>query len=211
MKKRLKMKRYEDGGDVDDDVEPEVIRRSHASGVRVNYEDDKEDKPKKSSKSAKKDDDSYDRKEQRRAMMSGFGEPSRKSEDTGAVTGRSLVKKDRRSAEEKAAENKYIRENITGPLVTSVGAGRMVKGAMEVGKAAKRIRDVSQAAKAQEMTAKETAMADRIRARQDMFGSGKAAREYAEAGGMKRGGSVGSASRRADGIASRGKTKGRMI
>ena len=213
MKKRLKMKRYEDGGDVDDDVEPEVIRRSHASGVRVNYDDDQEDKPKKSSKTAKKDDDSYDRKEQRRAMFSGFGEPSReKKEDTGAATGRMLVKKDRRSAEDKAAENKYIRENITGPLVTSVGVGRAAKGAYEVGKAAKRIRDISQAAKAQEMTAKEAAMADRIRARQDMFGSGKAAREYAEAGGMKRGGSVrSSASRRADGIAQRGKTRGKLV
>jgi len=52
-----------------------------------------------------------------------------------------------------------------------------------------------------------------------LFGGSKAAREYAEAGGMKRGGSVkryssgGSvtASRRADGIASRGKTRGRII
>ncbi len=52
MKKRLKMKRYEDGGDVDDDVEPEVIRRSSASGVRVNYEDKAEAKPKR--KAAKK-------------------------------------------------------------------------------------------------------------------------------------------------------------
>lgn len=210
MKKRLKMKRYEDGGGVDDDVEPEVIRRSRTSGVRVNYDDD--ESPKRAKRFGKKSDDksddgSYDRKEKSRSS-----ESSKKSddEDTSAATGRMLVKRDKRSAEEKAAENKYIRENITGPLVTSVGAGRVAKGVYEVGKAAKRIRDVSQAAKAQEMTAKETAMADRIRARQDMFGSGKAAREYAEAGGMKRGGSV-SASRRADGIASRGKTKGRMI
>jgi hypothetical protein len=202
-----KMKRYEDGGDInDDDVEPEVLRRSHASGVRVNYDDN--EPPKRSKRSEKKSDDgSYDRKEMSRSSSS-----SSKSddEDTSAVKGRTLVKKDRRSAEEKSAENKYIRENITGPLVTSVGAGRVAKGAMEVGKAAKRIRDISQASKAQEMTTKEAAMADRIRARQDMFGSGKAAREYAEAGGMKRGGSV-SASRRADGIAQRGKTRGRVI
>ena len=208
MKKYMKMKRYNEGDEVtaDDDVEPEVIRRSHASGVRVNYEDKAEAKPKR--KTAK-DDDSYDRKELSRSTSASRKETEN---DTSAVTGRMLAKRDKRSAEEKAAENKYIRENITGPLVTSVGAGRMVKGAYEVGKAAKRIRDVSQATKAQEMTAKEAAMADRIRARQDMFGSGKAAREYAEAGGMKRGGSVkSSASRRADGIAMRGKTKGRLI
>jgi len=202
-----KMKRYEDGGDInDDDVEPEVLRRSHASGVRVNY--DGNEPPKRSKRSEKKSDDgSYDRKEMSRSSSSSSRSDD---EDTSAVKGRTLVKKDRRSAEEKSAENKYIRENITGPLVTSVGAGRVAKGAMEVGKAAKRIRDISQASKAQEMTTKEAAMADRIRFRQDMFGSGKAAREYAEAGGMKRGGSV-SASRRGDGIAARGKTRGRII
>jgi len=37
------------------------------------------------------------------------------------------------------------------------------------------------------------------------------ASKYAESKGMKKGGSVGSASRRADGIASRGKTRGRII
>lgn len=37
------------------------------------------------------------------------------------------------------------------------------------------------------------------------------ASKYAESKGMKKGGSVSSASRRADGIASRGKTRGRMI
>lgn len=37
------------------------------------------------------------------------------------------------------------------------------------------------------------------------------ASKYAESKGMKKGGSVGSASRRADGIAQRGKTRGKMI
>ena len=37
------------------------------------------------------------------------------------------------------------------------------------------------------------------------------ASKYAESKGMKKGGSVGSASRRADGIATKGKTKGRII
>lgn len=205
MKKRLKMKRYEDGGDVDDDVEPEVIRRSSASGVRVNYEDKAEAKPKRKAAS---DDDSYDRKEMSRPASASRKEAK---EDTSAVTGRMLAKRDTRSAEEKAAENKYLRENIAGPaavLAATRGVGRYTLGAKKM---ADRIRDISQTAKAQQMTAKETAMADRIRARQEMFGSGKAAREFAEAGGMKRGGSVGSASRRADGIAMRGKTKGRLI
>lgn len=209
MKKRLKMKRYEDGGDVDDDVEPEVIRRSHSSGVRVNYEDKAEAKPKRK---AARDDDSYDRKE-----MSRSASASRKESKEGlsAVTGRMLAKRDTRSAEEKSAENKYIRENITGPLVTSVGVGRVAKGAMEVGRAAEKMRKLGQAARAEreagKMSPAAEARAGRIRERSEM----ERMREGKSFGdrdmGYKRGGSVGSASRRADGIAIKGKTKGRMV
>jgi hypothetical protein len=208
MKKRLKMKRYEGGGDVDDDVEPEVIRRSYASGVRVKYEDEP---AAKSKSAAKKEDDSYDRKEMRETSRASSPAAKSSGEDTGAATGRMLAKKDRRSAEEKSAENKYIRENITGPLVTSIGAGRVAKSAMEVGKAAKRIRDISQTAKAQELTPAEAARAARIRARSEME-SMRQGKSFGDRDvGYKRGGSVGSASRRADGIAQRGKTKGRLI
>lgn len=214
MKKRFGKGRYEDGGpvDYDSDDDPDAQRVFSDDGEGGLYEVGRTPKVAKQSaarkKTSKKDDGSHDRKEMSRPASASRKESK---DDTSAVTGRMLAKRDTRSAEEKSAENKYIRENITGPLVTSVGAGRVAKGVMEVGRAAKRIRDISQTTKAQQMTPKETAMADRIRARQEMFGSGKAAREFAEAGGMKRGGSVGSASRRADGIAMRGKTKGRLI
>ena len=222
MKKRMKMKRYQEGDLVDEDSpESQKVYRSDLREVS-----DEERMPRSMPSVVRK---AAQTGAARAAAMDARGGDDREisrlsprkeaKEDTGAVTGRMLAKRDARSAEEKAAENKYIRENITGPLVTSVGAGRVAKGAMEVGRAAKRIRDISQTAKAQEMTAKEAAMADRIRARQEMFGSGKAAREFAEAGGMKRGGKVKryasggsvSASRRADGIAAKGKTKGRFV
>jgi len=80
-----KMKRYEDGGDVDydkdSDSEAQKVYRSDLSEVS-----DSERVPKRSAsakKAAKKDDGSYDRKEQRRAMFSGFGEPSKKKSTFG--------------------------------------------------------------------------------------------------------------------------------
>jgi hypothetical protein len=210
-----KMNRFEDGGDVDDDVEPEVIRRSHASGVRVNYDDD--ESPKRAKRFGKKsDDDSYDRKEKSRSS-----ESSKKSddEDTSAVKGRTLVKKDRRSAEDKAKENEYIRENITTPLVTALPVGRVAKGAYEVGKAAGRARRMGQTVKAYD--AEKGAAAGERASKLAEFETKRAARRSGIEGrmgvtdeigmGYRKGGSVGSASRRADGIASRGKTKGRMI
>jgi hypothetical protein len=218
MKKQMKMRRYNEGDEVtvDDDVEPEVIRRSYASGVRVNYDDD--ETPKRAKRFGKKsDDDSYDRKEKSRSSGS-----SKKSddEDTSAVTGRMFAKRDKRSAEEKTAENKYIRENITGPLVTSVGAGRVAKGAYEVGKAAKRVRRMGNVVKAYD--AEKAAAAGERASKLAEFEAKRAARREGIEGrmgvtdeigmGYKRGGSIkSSASRRADGIASRGKTKGRMI
>jgi hypothetical protein len=216
-----KMKRYEGGGDVDDDVDPEVIRRSRSSGVRVNYDDDDES-PKRARRFGKKPDDksddgSYDRKEKSRSS-----ESSKKSddEDTGAATGRMLAKRDKRSAGEKAAENKYIRENITAPLVASVGPGRVAKGVYEVGKAANAARRMGNVAKAYD--AEKAAAAGERASKLAEFEAKRAARREGIEGrmgvtdeigmGYKRGGSIkSSASRRADGIASRGKTKGRML
>jgi len=75
-----KMKRYEDGGDVDydkdSDSEAQKVYRADLTEVS-----DSERMPKRSApakKATKKDDGSYDRKEQRRAMFSGFDEPSKK-------------------------------------------------------------------------------------------------------------------------------------
>ena len=96
----------------------------------------------------------------------------------------------------------------------------LTKTADKEASAARRPRHAVLAAQSKELTPSQAAMADRIRARQEMFGSGRAAREFAEAGGMKRGGkvkryssggSVSSASKRADGIAQRGKTRGRIF
>lgn len=125
-----KMKRYEDGGDVDydkdSDSEAQKVYRADLTEIS-----DAERMPKRSApakKAAKKDDGSYDRKEQRRAMFSGFG---------------------KKSAPPKSKFSEMVSK------------GRIPSG-------------------------------------MDLIG-------------MKKGGSVGSASRRADGIAQRGKTRGKLV
>lgn len=133
MKKRFGKGRYEDGGpvDYDSDDDPDAQRVFSDDGEGGLYEVGRTPKVAKQSaarkKTSKKDDGSHDRKEQRRAMMSGFG------------------------------DKKPVRDMISGP---------MSKGRLPT------------------------------------------ARDLA---GFKRGGSVSSASKRADGIAVKGKTKGRII
>jgi len=241
MKKRLKMKKYEGGGMVDDDdPESQKVYRSDLTEVS-----DAERMPRsmapvvrKAAKTESARNKAMSAREDAPESKQKTVSTEEKREDTGAATGRMLVKKDRRSAEDKAAENKYIRENITAPLLTAYPAGRVAKGVYEVGKAANMARRMGSASKAydaekaaaageraskiaeiEKKSAEVKRSRDINRGREDLFGGSKAAREYAEAGGMKRGGSVkryssgGSvtASRRADGIASRGKTRGRII
>lgn len=124
-------KRYESGGDVDYDLDsdPESQKVYRADLTEIS---DEERMPRRAArpakkKSSRKDDGSYDRKEQRRAMMSGFGDK---------------------------------------PAVKNMIAGPMSKGRLPT------------------------------------------ARDLA---GFKKGGSVSSASKRADGIAVKGKTKGRFV
>jgi len=158
-----KMKRYEDGGDVDydKDSDPEAqkvyrrdlseVTRAPAAKPAAKKMLAKKAAPKRgtpghkdyfspldpdmSVKGVRDDDGSYDRKEQRRAMMSGFGVPSRSTKVDDSREFRRLPE---------AANKRAV---------------------------------------------------------------GDAAGEFS----YKKGGSVGSASRRADGIAQRGKTRGRVI
>lgn len=128
--------------------------------------------------------------------------------------------------------------DAAGLAATMIPAGRVAKGVYEVGKAATMTRrmgnvskayDAEKAAAAGERAAKLAEIEkksaevkrsrDISRAREDMFGSQEAAKDAAQRGLMRRGGSVKryssggsvSASRRGDGIASRGKTRGRII
>jgi hypothetical protein len=212
MKKQLKMKKYRSGNMVDDD-DPEaqkvfrsdlteysdeermprgaksVARKAaqtsaaRASAMESRGGDDREISrlPSRSPSMSESPENAITGAAFDRRKLTGAGSYSKLDEDArSGAKGRDMTDRESKAA------------SAAGLAAIMIPAGRVAKGAYEVGKAAKRIRDVS-------------------RARQDMFGSDKAARKYAEAGGMKKGGSVGSASRRADGIASRGKTKGRMI
>jgi len=230
MKKRMKMKRYQEGDLVDEDS-PESQKVYRADLTELS---DEERMPRRMPSVVRKaaqtsaareraleargsDDREISRLPSRSPSLGGGA-----AMDRGALTGsyRRMSEEAKSGAKGRPmTERERKAADVGGLAATLIPAGRVAKGVMDVGRAAKRIRDISQTAKAQEMTAKEAAMADRIRSRQEMFGSGRAAWEYAEAGGMKRGGSVKryssggsvSASRRGDGIASRGKTRGRII
>lgn len=237
MKKRMKMKRYQEGELVDDD-DPESQRVYRADLTELS---DEERMPRGMGSVARK---AAQTNVARRAAMEARGGDAREiarapqrqypsmtesprnamrgagaAMDRGALTGsyRRMSEEARSGAGDRPMTERE--RQAVGLAATLVPAGRVAKGAMDVGRAAKRVRDISQTAKAQELTAREAAMADRIRARQEMFGSGRAARKFAEAGGMKSGGKVNkyasggsvSASRRGDGIAQRGKTRGRVV
>jgi hypothetical protein len=122
------------------------------------------------------------------------------------------------------------REKVVAAAVSMIPAVRGAKAVYGAGQIARLMArnsrsGVGRTAKAQELTAKEVAAANRIRSRQDMFGSGANARKYAESGGMKKGGSImeskkmmekkmmggGMAYAKGGGIESRGKTKGTVI
>jgi len=235
MKKKLKIRRYQDGDLVDEDS-PESQRvyrgdlselsaeermpRSMAPVMRkaARTEAARRSAVQAREESAPDTSRSPSMTESPRNAITGAGAAM----DRGALTGsyRRMSDEARSGAKGRPmTEREQKAASAAGLAATLVPAGRVAKGAMDVSKAAKRIRDVSQTARAQELTAAEAARAARIRARQDMFGSGKAAREYAEAGGMRRGGKVkkyssgglSSASKRADGIAVRGKTRGRIF
>lgn len=128
----MKKKRYEDGGDIDydkdSDPEAQKVYRSDLTEISDSERMPVRASSKPAKRSTRKDDGSYDRKEQRRGMFSGFG------------TGKQKVK------------SKFSEKVSRGEMPSA--------------------RDLV---------------------------------------GFKKGGSIGSASRRADGIASRGKTKGRLV
>lgn len=250
MKKRMKMKKYDDGGDVYDDyttivtdddgeilyqkpdvteVSPEVRRAVLSSGKGspgVRVDDSREMRrsgPVSGSRKSADVSEDTGRGANRFASLqtrSGAGE----KDEIGAYydnsrLGRAALKKRRSEAE--LEQNAKNTQRLAELGLIALPTAKVAQGILGASKAASRLKSMGQLEKALELTPKEAAMAERIRRRQEMFGSGRAASEFAKAGGIKRGGRVkrhssggsvkSSASRRADGIAQRGKTKGRLV
>lgn len=258
MKRRLKMKKYEGGGMVDDDdPDSQKVYRSDLTEIS-----DEERMPRGSKSVARKaaqtsaaraqaiearggDDREFSRLPSRSPSMS--ESPKNAITGAGAAFDRgSLTGSYRRMSEEakSGAKGRPMTDRerqaleAAGLAATMIPAGRVAKGVYEVGKAATTARrmgnvsrayDAEKAAAAGERAAKLAEIEkksaevkrsrDISRAREDMFGSQEAAKDAAQRGLMRRGGSVKryssggsvSASRRGDGIASRGKTRGRII
>jgi len=252
MKKRLKMKKYEDGGMVDDDdPESQKVYRSDLTEIS-----DEERMPRGSKSVARK---AAQTSAARASAMESRGSadtsqsPSMTESPRNAIRGEgaafdrgALTGSYRRMSEEakSGAKGRPMTDRerqaleAAGLAATMIPAGRVAKGVYEVGKAATTARrmgnvskayDAEKAAAAGERAAKLAEIEkksaevkrsrDISRAREDMFGSQEAAKDAAQRGLMRRGGSVKryssggsvSASRRGDGIASRGKTRGRII
>jgi len=153
-----KMKRYEDGGDVDydkdSDSESQKVYRSDMSEMS-----DEERAPRRSSSPAPK-----------KAAPKAVSKPAASS---------------RKASEDyvSAARNKYTEARGYDEASKNKNLSSEDRRAM-LGRYAQAMKDY------------------------DTLGR---ASKYAEGKGMKKGGSVGSASRRADGIAQRGKTKGKLV
>ena len=186
-----KMKRYEEGGDIDYTTDEEgnevaISRKNYATGVRGSTDKAEAPARKKAAKAKsddREDDDSYNRKELRTRDTDTRG--------TMARSGRMGFRREAPSEEQKQRNA----ERFADTAMTGIGAA-MGAGAIGAGVRA---------------GAKEAARNIMRNKQREMFGSTSAARKFAEAGGMKKGGSVSSASKRADGIAQRGKTKGRVL
>lgn len=260
MKKQLKMKKYRSGEMVDDD-DPEAQKVFRSDLTEYS---DEERMPRGAKSVARKaaqtsaarasamesrgnDDREISRLPSRSPSMSespknaitGAGAAFDRRKLTGAGSYSKLDEDARSGAKGRDMTDRESKAASAAVLAaTMIPAGRVAKGAYEVGKAATTARrmgqtvkayDAEKAAAAGERAAKlaeiEKKSAEVKRSRdinrfhEDAFGGSQAARKYAEAGGMKRGGSVKryssggsvSASRRGDGIASRGKTRGKII
>jgi hypothetical protein len=250
MKKRLKMKKYESGGGVDDD-DPEsqrvfrsdlteysdeermprgsksVARKAaqtgaaRASAMEARGSDDREisSPPSRSPSMTESPKNAitgagaaFDRRK-----LTGAGSYSKLDEDArSGAKGRPMTERESKAA------------NAAGLAATMIPAGRVAKGAYEVGKAATTARRMGQTVKAYD--AEKAAAAGERAAKLAEFEAKRAARRgggtegrmgvteeigmgYKRGGSIKRyssGGSV-SASRRADGIANRGKTRGKIV
>lgn len=245
MKKRLKMKKYDGGGMVDDDdPESQKVYRSDLTEVS-----DAERMPRsiapvvrKAAKTESARNKALSARED--APESKRESPSMTESPRNAITGagaafdrRSLTGSYGRMSEDakSGAKGRPMTEreskvaNAAGLAATLVPAGRVAKGAMEVGKAANMARRMGNVSKAYD--AEKAAAAGERASKLAEFEAKRAARRggksvegrmgvtddigmgYKRGGSIKRyssGGSV-TASRRADGIASRGKTRGRII
>lgn len=243
MKKRLKMKKYEDGGMVDDDdPESQKVYRSDLTEIS-----DEERMPRGSKSVARKAAQTSAARAQAmeaRGTADTSQSPSMTESPRNAIRGEgaafdrgSLTGSYRRMSEEakSGAKGRPMTEreskaaNVAGLAATLAPAGRVAKGAIEVGKAANTARRMGNVSKAYD--AEKAAAAGERAAKLAEFEAKRAARRggksvegrmgvtddigmgYKRGGSVKRyssGGSV-SASRRGDGIASRGKTRGKII
>lgn len=243
MKKRLKMKKYEDGGMVDDDdPDSQKVYRSDLTEIS-----DEERMPRGSKSVARKAAQTSAARAQAieaRGTADTSQSPSMTESPRNAIRGEgaafdrgSLTGSYRRMSEEakSGAKGRPMTEreskaaNVAGLAATLAPAGRVAKGAIEVGKAANTARRMGNVSKAYD--AEKAAAAGERAAKLAEFEAKRAARRggksvegrmgvtddigmgYKRGGSVKRyssGGSV-SASRRGDGIASRGKTRGKII
>ena len=243
MKKRLKMKKYEDGGMVDDDdPESQKVYRSDLTEIS-----DEERMPRGSKSVARKAAQTSAARAQAieaRGTADTSQSPSMTESPRNAIRGEgaafdrgALTGSYRRMSEEakSGAKGRPMTEresktaNAAGLAATMLPAGRVGKGIYEVGKAANMARRMGNVSKAYD--AEKAAAAGERAAKLAEFEAKRAARRggsnvegrmgvtddigmgYKRGGSVKRyssGGSV-SASRRGDGIASRGKTRGRII
>ncbi|NBS70922.1 hypothetical protein EBT31_18750 [bacterium] len=199
MKKR--MKRYQEGGDVDYDLDEspesqEVERSVRYTGIRAS------ETPTTSRRSAKTAPAAVSKKTETVTMTPrAAGPEAEEVRGTMARPGRMGFRRDMPSAAQKEEFAKRFADTAMTGISAATGAG-LARSALSAAKS-QVARDIA------------------AKGAREMFGSRRAAEEFARMGGMKKGGavkkkyasggSVSSASKRADGIAQRGKTKGRVL
>jgi len=215
MKKRMKMKKYDDGGDVD---YGEYTTRVTDDEGETLYEKPESKYTESKSRSFGKDKSS---KAEPKKAEPKKAEPKKAEpeEDTSASTDFSKLKrgalKRERTPEEKE-ENAKRAENLGKGLALALATRGVGMGALGVGKAAEIARKAGYeraAEKAVELTKRGAKRAERIREKSPAMQAEKArSTRQDQSMGYRKGGSVkSSASRRADGIAQRGKTRGRLM
>ena len=210
MKKRMKMKKYDDGGDVDYD---EYTTRVTDDEGETLYEKPESKYTESKSRSFGKDKSS---KAEPKKAEPKKAEPE---EDTSASTDFSKLKRGalkRERTPEEIEENAKRAENLSKGLALALATRGVGMGALGVGKAAEIARKAGYARaaeKAVELTGRGAKRADRIRERSPAMQAEKArSTRQDQSMGYRKGGSIkSSASRRADGIAQRGKTRGRLM
>lgn len=206
----MKKRRYEEGGRVDDDNsdDQEVDRKTYASGVRMS-----KDYLKTPKKAAAKSSESRSEEAKESSTRSMKQEDPTETEDTRGTMQRKGKMGFRREMPSDEKKEEFSKRFMKTAAATALGggAGAVARGAAAAHKAANVARAERYAR--EEAAARYAAQTAKEAERMNRLGSGRVGEAITETrSAMKRGGSVrSSASRRADGIAARGKTKGRLI